>query len=172
MKILEFTPTQTQIERAKKMSQDFKLNESSFMDGARNVFAFLGEIIVGDYMEKDRWILHPEGYSPYHFDIIDDKGKKWDVKTKMTNVRPKGFYNCTIYTYLDQMCDGYIFTRCMKNFSKVWIVGKVSKDRLKKEGTRYEKGDRDDNLIMERSCIGLRINQLDEFNNESNHSKS
>ena len=163
MKILEFSPTKSQIETAEKIAQTFKVNKSSFMNGERNVFAFLGEVVVGDFLKKDGWKLHPEGYSPYHFDILDKEGKKWDIKTKMTNVRPKGFYNCTIYTYLEQKCDGYIFTRCLKNMSKVWILGKVNKDRLKKEGKRYKKGDVDDNLVMERDCIGLKINQLDEF---------
>jgi hypothetical protein len=163
MKILEFKPTNSQIERAKKLSEGFKLNESSVMGGSRNLYAFLGEVVCGDFFEQKGWKLHPEGYEPYNFDIIDNKGNKWDIKTKMTTVKPRGNFNCTIHTYLDQKCDGYIFTRCMKNLSKVWILGWISKEELKKTGTYYKKGDIDDNLVMSREGLGVQINKLNTF---------
>lgn len=163
MKILEFAPTESQIERAKEFAKNFKLNSKSFLKGERNVYAFLGEIVVGDFLSKKGWVLHPEGRSPYDFDLVDPEGKLWEIKTKMTTVFPKGKFNCSTYTYRDQKCDGYIFTRCMKDLSKVWMLGWISKRDLFKYGTAFKAGDVDDNLVIQRDMIGIEIRKLNPF---------
>lgn len=163
MKILEFNTTEHQRVRAEDLAKNFKLNASSIMGGARNIYAFLGEVVCGDYFEQKGWKLHPTEYNPYDFDIMDDKGQKWDIKTKMTTVRPKGNFNCTINTYIDQKCDGYIFVRCLKSLKKVWILGWVNKETLKTVGIKHKAGDIDDNLVMSRDGIGIQINKLNSF---------
>ena len=167
MKILEFHTTEDQVRRAKEVAASFPLNNRSYMRGKRNEHAFLGEIVVGDYLGCE---LHPDR-NVWDYDLIF-KEKKWDIKTKMTTVRPKANYNCTIYTYFNQKCDGYIFTRCLRDLSKVWMVGWIYKKDLLEKGKKFKKGDLDDNLIMEREGIGIKIKELNAFENVSNYSKS
>lgn len=166
MKVLEFSPTSEQILKARKISESFALNSRSFMGGKRNLYAFLAEVVVGDFLEESGW-MKPDGFS-INYDIVSPNGKKWDIKNKMTTVKPRANYNCTIYNYFDQKCDGYIFTRTKKDLSKVWILGWINKSDLLERGLEFEAGHVDDNMVMERGGIGIKIREL----NECNYTKS
>lgn len=163
MKILEFYPTDAQKKRAQKLADDFKVNKKSIFNGERNLYAFLGEVVVGDFLKEKGWVLHPKDMGIYDFDILDPSGVKWEIKTKMTTTKPKADFNCTTYTYREQKCDGYIFTRCLKTLEKVWLLGWISKKDFEKYGTFYKSGDRDGNLIMTQDCLGITIAKLNPF---------
>lgn len=163
MKILEFHPTKTQIERAKIAAGEFRVNENSIMNGERNLFAFLAEEVAGDFLKKSGWNLHPKDRPVWDFDIIDPNGNKWDIKSKMTTVKPKSHFNCTVYSYREQDCDGYIFTRVTKNLDKVWLLGWISKLDLKKYGKLFRPGETDHGMKIIQECLGIQVRKLNPF---------
>lgn len=159
MKILTFEPSLSQIERARKLKESFVLNKNSVMDGNRNLYAFLGEVVVGDFLSERGWSVK----NCKDFDLLDPDGCRWDLKTKMTTVKPKSNYRCTVHSYYLQKCDGYIFCRCLKNLSKVFLLGKIRKQDFMEKGELLKVGDVENGMVIDRDVWSLRISELNTF---------
>jgi hypothetical protein len=77
--------------------------------------------------------------------------------------RPKPFYECSVAAYnTEQDCDGYLFTRVMRDLERGWLLGYMPKEEYYRTAVRYEKGDKDpqNNFNFKAACYNLRVDQL------------
>jgi hypothetical protein len=125
-----------------------------FDDGFGTYYGCLGEILVSDY-------LNCKIIDDYEYDLVH-LNYKFDVKTLICNTTPKQNYECQVAKYYQQDCDGYIFTRILKDSTLGWIVGWifkkdfldkakiVGKDQVREDKTNHVyNGDFDIVLISE-----------------------
>ncbi len=68
-----------------------KLN-NSITKGDGNIAGFLGEEIANE-------VIGGKITNTYDYDIIDDDGLRYDVKTKRCTSEPKGYYECSVAAY-------------------------------------------------------------------------
>jgi hypothetical protein len=124
--IIEIPITLNQIKEAEKLYNFGSLN-GSITKGDGNIFGALGEVAVYYYF-KDWGVV--DFTSTYDYDTIIN-GHKIDVKTKRCNYKPKDNYLCSISNFnTRQKCDYYFFCRVMTDYSKVFMLGYISKERF------------------------------------------
>jgi hypothetical protein len=159
--MIEVTPSPEQIEKAQQLAVAMGEINNSITKGGGNVYGFLGELIVADYLKVER-------ADQYDFDLVR-KGKRLDVKTKHCTSKPRPEYECSIAARgVHQQCDYYIFVRVLKDLSRAWILGWISKEDYFKLCTPYHNGDKDPNSNMgwtfKADCYNLPIAKLNQFN--------
>lgn len=147
------------IQAQKEASSLGELN-NSIRHGEGNVYGFLGEIILCNITAAvlDR---------TYDYDIIYD-GKKIDVKTKCCTSTPRPEYFCSVADYnTRQQCDYYTFMRILKDFSKAWVLGTISKEDFFKQATFGKKGELDPTSNLgwrfKADCFNLPVSALKGF---------
>lgn len=154
--MIEIIPTDEQKKEARRKAANLGGLQGSIEYGGGNAGGMLGEIIVRDLL----------GYtecSTRHYDLVTEDGEKIDVKTKLVTSTPRDYYECSIIAHgLKQECDTYIFVRALKNLSKAWILGRISKQEYFEKATRLKKGDRDErnNYTVRADCYNLPISEL------------
>ena len=97
------------------------------------------------------------------YDIIID-GKRIDVKTKKTTVKPLASYDCSIANLTrKQDCDYYAFVRVLSDQSKGWFLGMKERDAYFKEAIFLKKGEHDpsNNYTVRADCFNMKISSLD-----------
>ena len=133
---------------------------NSITKGEGNFAGFLGEEIalniIGGRLENT-----------YHYDLIDDKGKTWDIKTKRCTSAPKDYYECSIAAFnTKQKCDNYAFVRIEfkndKPTGRAWFLGGYIKKNYFRDARFLKKGDYDpdNNYTVKADCYNLPINKL------------
>ena len=130
---------------------------NSILNGSGSLAGFIGEQIFMN-------VLGGEWKNTYDYDVILS-GKRIDVKTKQTTVKPKSYYDCSVASYnTKQDCDAYAFVRVKKDLSVGWLLGIKPKDKYFKESTFMRKGEVDpsNNFTVRADCYNLRIDKLDE----------
>jgi len=108
--------------------------------------------------------INAKEQNTYDYDIVDLVGNKIDVKTKRCNSEPKPHYDCSIAAHgTKQKCDMYVFVRVLNNFSKGWILGKITKDDYFSKAKYHKKGDLDDDnkFRYKTNCYNVKISDLD-----------
>lgn len=105
-------------EKAKAMGV---LNQHSMMKGERNVEGILGELAALQYL--------PNSVATDNFDNDLKIGEVTiDVKTKRLTMKPRLYYDCTVYGYNpNQACHVYLFAGVKADHSVVWLQGFMSK---------------------------------------------
>jgi len=155
--MIEVDITPTMIERAENLSKDLGKLNNSITKGEGNIAGFLGEIIFAGLFNAD--IKHT-----YDYDVILKNGKRVDVKTKRTSVKPLPYYDCSIASYnTKQKCDEYAFVRIKYDLSKGWYLGKIDKELYFKKSRLLKKGDidPDNNFKVRADCYNLKIQELE-----------
>ncbi len=143
------------VRKAKSLSLDLGEINNSITKGKGNMYGFLGELMTANFLGVDL-------SNTYDYDIIY-KGKKIDVKTKKVSTEPKPFYECSIAKLnTHQRCDVYVFARVLKDMSKGWLLGYLSKEDYFKSATALNKGDIDpsNNWKVRTDCFNLQISKL------------
>ena len=143
------------VRKAKSLSLDLGEINNSITKGKGNMYGFLGELMTANF-------LGVYLSNTYDYDIIY-KGKKIDVKTKKLSTEPKPFYECSIAKLnTHQRCDVYVFARVLKDMSKGWLLGYLSKEDYFKSATALNKGDMDpsNNWKVRTDCFNLQISKL------------
>lgn len=150
-------PTSEQIKKAQdKAAQLGRLN-NSIMEGGGNVYGFLGEELILDY-------LGGQICNTFDYDLIIDE-VKIDVKTKCCTSEPKPNYFCSVAAFnIRQRCDYYYFVRILKDFGKAWILGYCGKEEFYETAKFYKKGQPDPDSkfgwTFRADCYNLEISKL------------
>ena len=130
------------IKIARKKSKKLGVVQKSITHGEGNVAGFIGEHLAQS-------VYGGEMINTFKYDLVLPDGRRIDVKTKRTGVKPKTDYDCTVTDFqIDYDCDGYIFVRVLRNYEKGWVLGSISKEDFKKKSTFHEKGEREGNFIF------------------------
>ena len=148
-------PNEENKKQAKTLANQMGAIKNSITKGEGNAAGFLAEIVVSDILKAKR-------KSTKDYDIIDKEGKTIDVKTKRTKVAPLSYYECSIAeTSLHQVCDYYVFTRCLPD-GTLYILGDYKQDEYFKNARKLIKGEKDgDNgFIVKANCFNLPISEL------------
>lgn len=146
--------------KARELSKEMGVLRNSIMRGDGNIYGFLGELIVSEYLDAER-------ANSYDFDIILKNGMSIDVKTKATSVAPKLDYDCSIAAYnTKQQCDAYVFCRIKNNMTIGWILGYSTKKDYFSKATHLKKGDFDpsNNFTVKADCYNMKISDLNNIN--------
>lgn len=154
--IKELEITEDIATEAAKMSKGMGVLKGSFTKGAGNIYGAMGELIVSKYLNRPI-------ESTYNYDIVLSDGKKVDVKTKRTSVKPKLDYDCSISNWnTKQQCDYYIFCRIKNDFSVGWILGYYDKDQYLEDSIFMKRGtiDKSNGYVVKSDCYNLKISSL------------
>ena len=155
--MIELEISGDQFIRARKKAIDMGTIANSITNGGGNLAGFIGEILVTDY-------INAKEQNTYDYDIVDLVGNKIDVKTRRCNSEPKPHYDCSIAAHgTKQKCDMYVFVRVLNNFSKGWILGKITKDDYFSKAKYHKKGalDDDNKFRYKTNCYNVKISDLD-----------
>lgn len=154
--IKEIAITDGMRNRATILANDLGELRNSITGGAGNVFGFIGEIMLGQY-------LGLEAANSYDYDFVLPSGKTIDVKTKTTTVVPKLEYDCSVAAFnTKQKCDIYLFCRVNTNLKTGWILGWLTKDEFYDKAERLKKGslDKSNGYRVKASCYNVKIHEL------------
>ena len=157
----EILITKDMINKAKtKANQMGKLN-NSITKGQGNIAGFLGEEIVLNY-------LNDNDNNSYDYDLVLKDGRKVDVKTKRTTVKPRTNYDCSVAAFnTKQKCDVYIFCRILNDMSRGWILGYKDKKDYFDEARFMKKNQIDpaNNFRVKADCYNVAIEDLESIDN-------
>ena len=148
------------IENARIKSTEMGKLHNSILKGGGNLAGFIGEQIALE-------CLGGEWHNTYSYDIILPDGKKVDVKTKQTSVKPLPEYDCSIAKFnTKQECDMYAFVRCKIYLTIGWYLGSIDKKEYFKKAIFMKKGyvDPSNNFTVRADCYNMKIKELDNSN--------
>ena len=157
----EILITKDMINKAKAKANQMGTIKNSITKGQGNIAGFIGEEIVLNYLnEKDN--------NSYDYDLILKDGRKIDVKTKRTTVKPRTNYDCSVAAFnTKQKCDVYIFCRILNDMSKGWILGYKDKEDYFNEARFMKKNEIDpaNNFRVRADCYNVAIEDLESIDN-------
>ena len=148
------------IENARIKSTEMGKLHNSILKGGGNLAGFIGEQIALE-------CLGGEWHNTYSYDIILPDGKKVDVKTKQTSVKPLPEYDCSIAKFnTKQECDMYAFVRVKNDLTIGWYLGSIDKKEYFKKAIFMKKGyvDPSNNFTVRADCYNMKIKELDNTN--------
>ena len=148
------------IENARIKSTEMGKLHNSILKGGGNLSGFIGEQIALE-------CLGGEWHNTYSYDIILPDGKKVDVKTKQTSVKPLPEYDCSIAKFnTKQECDMYAFVRVKNDLTIGWYLGSIDKKEYFKKAIFMKKGyvDPSNNFTVRADCYNMKIEELDNSN--------
>ena len=144
------------IENVRVKSEEMGRLRNSILKGGGNLAGFIGEQIALEYL-GGTW------HNTYSYDIILPNGKKVDVKTKQTSVKPLPNYDCSISNYnTKQSCDMYAFVRVKNDLTVGWYLGSMDKKEYFEKAVFVKKGDVDpsNNYTARSDCYNIKIEDL------------
>ena len=130
--------TKPLIKYAEFKSKELGSLRNSITSGMGNIAGMIGEVIALKKMG-----LAPENLKSsesYEYDIIDNEGIKWDIKTKRRTVDPEPYHNCSVADFnTRQKCDRYLFVS-LRNLEEGFVLGWISKEDFYSKATFNKKG--------------------------------
>lgn len=153
--MIEVQITNEMLGEAYKKAEAMGVLRNSILKGKGNVYGFLGEMIVAQYLGVPL-------DNTYDYDLIYE-GIKLDVKSKKRINEPKRSWFCAVSARnTTQKCDAYVFTNIMSNFSKGWILGFYPKDAYLENADFFKKGTRDkqNGIIYREDCYLMQIKDV------------
>ena len=101
--MIEVTITDEMLLAARAKAVEMGKINNSILKGGGNVAGFLGEQVAMSVLGGD-W------NNTYDYDFTTEAGKRVEVKTKQTSVKPLPHYECSIAKFnTKQDCDAYAF---------------------------------------------------------------
>ena len=156
--MIEVTITDEMLLAARAKAVEMGKIHNSILKGGGNVAGFLGEQVAISVLGGD-W------NNTYDYDFTTEAGKRVEVKTKQTSVKPLPHYECSIAKFnTKQDCDAYAFVRVLNDFSIGWFLGVLTKETYFDKANFLKKGDVDpsNNYTVKADCYNVRIDQLEE----------
>tara|TARA_A100001515_G_scaffold144911_1_gene150706 strand:- start:1748 stop:2224 length:477 start_codon:yes stop_codon:yes gene_type:complete len=156
--MIEVTITDEMLLAARAKAVEMGKINNSILKGGGNVAGFLGEQVAMSVLGGD-W------NNTYDYDFTTEAGKRVEVKTKQTSVKPLPHYECSIAKFnTKQDCDAYAFVRVLNDFSIGWFLGVLTKETYFDKANFLKKGDIDpsNNYTVKADCYNVRIDQLEE----------
>jgi len=134
--MFEVPVTPAMVGEAHQRNLDMGVLHNSIRGGAGNMYGFIGERVIAD-------ILGVDIVDTMDYDILAD-GKRVEVKTKMSNPKPKPKYEASVADFnTEQACDFYFFTRVRERMDKAYVLGFFPKKKFYEEATFRTKGEYD-----------------------------
>ena len=84
--------TEDMKKRAWAKSREMGVIKNSIMKGDGNIAGFIGEEVANVVIEGSI-------SNTYDYDIVDNDGIKYDVKTKRCTSKPKPYYDCSVANF-------------------------------------------------------------------------
>lgn len=135
--MIEVEVTKEMVDLAKKKADDLGELKNSITRGEGNVAGFLGELAV-------QKLCGGEIKGTRDYDILFPDGVTADVKTKRCGSEPEPHFECSIAGLnTTQKCDKYIFVRVLKDYSRAWVMGELTKEEYFSKATFIEQGQYD-----------------------------
>lgn len=158
MYALEVEISPEMLVRAGKKAEAMGQIRNSILKGAGNLAGFLGEEM---FLEAFPGAISENTFS---HDILCE-GKKVEVKTVQTTVKPKPDYHCHVAAYNnEQAADIYVFARVLKGFDKGWLMGWIDCSDWRTLARFAAKGEPDgNNWHFPVDCYNLRYCELNPF---------
>lgn len=156
LKMIELEVTKQHVVKAEEKSREMGVLNNSIRQGRGNICGFVGEAVMQDY-------FNAKEANTYDYDLIINDGKKVDVKTKQTKVKPRDYYDCSISNFnTKQGCDYYAFVRVNNELTKAWFLGLVDKESYFENSRFLKKGevDGDNGFVVRADCHNLSINKV------------
>lgn len=153
--MIEVQITKDMLYEAQDKASELGILNHSILMGKGNFTGFLGEQVALK-------VLGGEWCNTYNYDIILD-GKRIDVKTKQTTVKPLPHYECSVAAYnTKQDCDEYAFVRVLKDYTVGWFLGSIPKKEYFEKARFLRKGDIDpsNDFTVRADCYNLSIDSL------------
>ena len=153
--MIEVTITDEMLLAARAKAVEMGKINNSILKGGGNVAGFLGEQVAMSVLGGD-W------NNTYDYDFTTEAGKRVEVKTKQTSVKPLPHYECSIAKFnTKQDCDAYAFVRVLNDFSIGWFLGVLTKETYFDKANFLKKGDVDpsNNYTVKADCYNVRIDQ-------------
>lgn len=141
---------------------DFDALNNSITQGKGNDFGAMGEIWVNDYFADKNNLKR---YSCKDFDFKID-GYKTEVKSKHTNfLPPKSDWLFSVAkSSLHQLCDVYFFVSILKDLSKGYIVGYLTRAEFWAKSFDCKKGEKDiHGWTFKEDCKSVYVSDLNQF---------
>jgi hypothetical protein len=154
--MIEVKITDEMIANAKEKALEMGRLKNSILKGKGSVGGFIGEQIAVQ-------VLGGTWSNTYEYDIVLPDGRTVDVKTKQRTVAPQPHYNCSVSKFNpNQRCDLYGFVSILKNHTKGWFLGTISKQEFMRRAELAMKGTHDpsNNFNTPASCYNLTIEEL------------
>lgn len=144
--------------RAAKKAEELGVIKNSILRGGGNLAGFLGEEM---FLEA---FPHAVSENTFSHDILCD-GKRVEVKTVQTTVRPKPHYHCHVAAYNNkQDADIYVFARVLKGFDKGWLMGWIDCQDWRSLARFAAAGESDgDNFRFPVDCFNMKYAELNPF---------
>lgn len=155
--MIEVNITEEMKKEARQKAEQLGKLRNSITQGDGNVAGYIGELIAQQVMKG-------ELKETFDYDLVLEDGKKIDVKTKRTSVKPKDYYECSVAAFnTKQRCDGYAFVRVQNDLSKGWFLGHLSKDKYFNMAKHLKKGEVDpsNNFVVKADCYNVKISDLE-----------
>ena len=152
----EINITKSMMDKAEKRAKELGVLKNSIIRGKGNIAGFIGEQIA----------LHcigGEWQNTYEYDILTSDGRRIDVKTKQTSVKPLPEYDCSIAKYnTKQKCDFYAFVRVKRDLTIGWYLGMLGKQEYFDKARFLKKGtvDPSNNYKVQADCYNVKIEDL------------
>lgn len=156
--MVEVEVTDEMLLTARRKASEMGTLRNSISNGAGNIAGFIGEAIA-------QKVLGGALLNTYDYDLVLDNGKKVDVKTKQTSVKPLDTYDCSVSALnTKQACDYYCFVRVKNDLTIGWYLGVYSKKKFIKDAVFMQKGmiDPANGYVVKSDCYNLKINKLKE----------
>lgn len=153
--MIEVQITKDMLYEAQEKASELGILNHSILMGKGNFTGFLGEQVALQ-------VIGGEWCNTYNYDIIFD-GKRIDVKTKQTTVKPLPHYECSVAAYnTKQDCDEYAFVRVLKDYTVGWFLGSIPKKEYFERARFLRKGDIDpsNDFTVRADCYNLSIDSL------------
>lgn len=160
--MIEVEITEQMKRKAWKKAREMGKLKNSITKGDGNIAAFLGEEIANS-------IIQGSVNNTYDYDIIDDNGITYDVKTKRCTSAPKPEYECSVANYnTKQKCDRYVFVRIENingRWGRAWVLGYMPKEEYFEKAKKLTKGQRDGSnwFKVKSDCYNVAISDLYKF---------
>jgi|TARA_Y100000310_G_C20098893_1_gene541770 hypothetical protein len=157
--MIEIKLSQNIINKCRSRAKDIGKLKNSITRGKGNLAGIIGEYIVHKHLKNSKW------ENTYDYDLIH-KNKKIDVKSKRCNSPPLDFYECSIAeTSLHQECDEYVFVRILNDFTKAWILGRMTQKKYFKTARKMIEGqvDPSNNFTVKTNCYNIPIKELNDL---------
>ena len=153
--MIEVQITKEMLHEAYDKASELGILNNSILKGKGNFTGFLGEQVALK-------VLGGEWCNTYNYDILLN-GKRIDVKTKQTTVKPLPHYECSVAAFnTKQDCDEYAFVRVLKDYTVGWFLGTMPKKEYFDRATFLRKGDTDpsNGFTVRADCYNLSIDSL------------
>ena len=154
--------TEEMKKRAWAKSREMGVIKNSIMKGDGNIAGFIGEEVANVVIEGSI-------SNTYDYDIVDNDGTKYDVKTKRCTSAPKPFTECSVANFnTKQKCDRYVFVRIEnknKRWGRAWVLGWLEHDEYFKKSRKLAKGqvDPSNGFVVRADCHNVAISELKKF---------